>query len=210
MNAFKATSLLLLTGVLLACAAAAPSTRPAGVSPAAAAGGAQDTLIPAGHGTLKQDEVTLSLRSGALLLKLTPLNEGVTRLLAPDTYNRLHGLAQNRRELVSSVRDPELFLVTFFSYQPDVTFQPQDVQLMHQGRLLRLAGVEAITPNWGRQHLDQQENQSAIYAFEGPIDFNQVMTLQYAGAENQSWGSLVPKLQAERNKVLSRASGTAK
>lgn len=53
----------------------------------------QEALVPAGFGTLKQDQFTVSLRSGPLLLKVTPLDESVIRLSAPDTYQKLHSLA---------------------------------------------------------------------------------------------------------------------
>src|SRR4051794_4908289 len=48
--------------------------------------------VPIGFGSMKQDEVTLAIRTGALLVKVTPLQENIIRLLAPDTYRRLHAL----------------------------------------------------------------------------------------------------------------------
>src|SRR5688572_5634767 len=35
----------------------------------------QEQVIPAGYGTLRENEITVSLRSGALLIKVTPLTE---------------------------------------------------------------------------------------------------------------------------------------
>ena len=49
-------------------------------------------LVPAGYGTLIQDHFTLTLESGPLRVKVTPLAESVIRLAAPDTYERLAGL----------------------------------------------------------------------------------------------------------------------
>lgn len=162
--------------------------------------------IPIGRGTLKQDEVTVPIRSGALLVKVTPLAEPVIRLLAPDTYTRLHGLATSRAKDAGkdAIRAPELFLVSFFSYQPDVTFTPEDVQLVHQGQVLRPAAVLPVTTGWGRQLLQQQESQTAIYAFDGPIDYDQPITVRYGMEASELWRSLLDKLRAERNKVLSR------
>jgi hypothetical protein len=187
----------------VACAAAA---LPAGESAAPAAVVDQEGLVPPGYGTLKQDEVTLSLRQGPLLVKVTPLAEAVTRLLAPDTYARLHGLAETRaRELTGmAARPAELFLVSFFSYSPDVAFQPEDVQLLHQGQLLRPVQILPITTGFGSQRLQQQENQSAVFAFEGPIDYDQVFTLRYGAAESDNWSNVRAVLRAERNKVMSR------
>lgn len=205
----KRTPYVLLVALVgAACAAAAVPEGGASSIPAPTAP-RQEALVPPGHGTLKQDEVTLSLRSGPLLIKVTPLAEQVTRLLAPDTYTRLHNLAENRRAEVSAntLSTPELFLVSFFSYQPNVTFQPEDVQLVSQGRLLRPIAIAPVTSGWGSQTLNQQDNQTAIYAFEGPIDYDQVFTLRYGMEETEAWRSLIPKLRAERNRVQSRAGG---
>lgn len=172
----------------------------------------QEALVPPGYGTLKQDQVTVALRIGPLLVKVTPLSESVIRLLAPDTYTRLHGLAESRRAEAASrtVRAPELFLVSFFSYQPDVSFQPEDVQLLHQGQLLRPAGIFPITGGWGSQRLQQQDNQSAIYAFESTIDYDQPHTVRYGPEEADAWRNVIPLLRAERNKVLSRVGGSGR
>ncbi|NJD11883.1 MAG: hypothetical protein FIB01_16060 [Gemmatimonadetes bacterium] len=198
---------LLLTGaVVAACTAAAiPDSTRATVRPVP-----QEALVPPGYGTLKQDQVTVALRSGPLLVKVTPLSESVIRLLAPDTYNRLHGLAESRREEAAArtARSPELFLVSFFSYQPDVAFQPEDVQLLHQGQLLRPVGIFPITTGWGSQRLQQQDNQSALFAFESPIDYDQPITVRYSAEESDAWRNVITLLRAERNRVLSRVGGS--
>ena len=104
--------------------------------------------IPVGLGTLKQDEFTVGLRSDALLIKVTPLEEAIIRLAAPDTYNRLHALRESRAADAqgSNYGAPEMFLVSFFSYQPDVPFQPEDLQLEHQGQVMRPTSILPLTP----------------------------------------------------------------
>ncbi|HWV56194.1 MAG TPA: hypothetical protein VNZ57_01870 [Longimicrobiales bacterium] len=201
----------ILVGVLLAhsmaCASGA-SAQPGPLQPAAPVGPtADDALVPPGLGTLRQDDFTVSLRSGPLLIKVTPLNESVIRLAAPDTYERLHALAEVRRaEASGSIGSPELFLVSFFSYEPDVQFEPADVELTHQGRLIRAARVFPITPGWGTQRLRQQETQSAIYAFEAEIDFDQSIGIRYRAEENRDWDRIISRLQAERARVRGRGS----
>jgi hypothetical protein len=106
------------------------------------------------------------------------------------------------------VRTPELFLVSFFSYQPDTSFQPEDLQLLHQGQLLRPVAIFPITSGWGSQRLQQQDNQSAIYAFESPIDYDQPLTVRYGPQESDSWRNIITMLRGERNKVLSRVGGS--
>lgn len=166
----------------------------------------QRDTIPIGFGSLKQDGVSLSIRTGALLVKVTPMNEAVIRLTAPDTWRRLHALKEaHKQELNKSMGDQDYFLVSFFSYEPDVTFQPQDIQLSHQGRTLRSTAIVPITTGWGKQRLAQQESQTAIYAFDGPIDYEQDITLQYGMDSATNWSDIIRALQDERAKVKSRA-----
>jgi hypothetical protein len=169
-------------------------------------GAADRQLVPPGYGTLRQDDVTVPIRAGALLVKLTPLDEATIRLLAPDTYMRLRALRESRLEEASRAvsRAPELFLVSFFSYQPDMAFQPEDVQLLHQARLLRAAAILPVTTGWGRQQLAQQETQMALYVFPGPIDYQQSMTVRYGLAASDEWRQIVERLESERAKVQSR------
>ena len=80
--------------------------------------GSPRTLPPTGYGTLRQDDITVDLASGDLRLKVTPLAESVTRLTAPDTYQRLSALAgQVHAELVrrSGASSPTFFLVSAYS-----------------------------------------------------------------------------------------------
>jgi hypothetical protein len=168
----------------------------------------RNQLVPAGLGTLKQDEFTMALRSGALLVKVTPLSERVIRFAAPDTYNRLHALAESRRaEAIDRTdsKEPELFLVSFFSYQPDVTFSPEDVQLEYNGRQLRAGAIFPVSPSWGKQMMGQQETQVAVYVFADPIDFEVPIGLRYGMEETTDWQRVIPKLQEERTKIISRS-----
>jgi hypothetical protein len=179
--------------------AQAPATRQDSTSKAA---------LPVGLGTLKQDDFTMGLRSEQLLVKVTPLDEAVIRLAAPDTYNRLHALresrAQDAQTRSNSSEAPQMFLVSFFSYQPDVTFQPEDLQIEHQGRVLRASAILPLTPTWGKGRLSQQEIATAVYAFGEPINYEMPMTVRYGMFENGEWQRIIPKLQVERGKVTGR------
>ncbi|MCI0435834.1 MAG: hypothetical protein L0271_19660 [Gemmatimonadetes bacterium] len=173
-------------------------------------GEAQDTLIPAGYGTLKQDEVTVALRSGPLLIKVTPLDEGIIRTLSPDTYQRLHTLAGTRGAEAASAAlgaKPALFMVSFFSYEADVEYVAENLQLSHRGRLLNPVAVMPVTPAFGRQQLAQQETQVGIYAFDEAIDYRLPIIVRYGAEESSAWNSIIPKLEVERAKIRARASG---
>lgn len=203
---------VVLPWALAACATAAePGASAQGAAlaqPVAETAPPGDTLVPPRYGTLHQDDFTVSLRSGALLIKVTPLAESVIRLAAPDTYDRLHALAENRREEARRMAgdEAELFLVSFFSYEPDVDFQPEDLQLTHRGRLARAIRILPITPGWGRQRLRQQETQTAIYVFEPGIDYGQAITVRYGLESSEEWSRVVPRLEAERARIRGRGS----
>ena len=193
---------------VIGLAALSSSARAQDAKPAAeTSDSARKVLVQPGLGTLKQDEFTLGIRAGALLVKVTPLNERVIRLAAPDTYNRLHALAESRRVDAAarvSSKEPELFLVSFFSYQPDVTFQPEDVQLDYNGRLLRAGAIMPLTASWGKGRMGQQETQAAVYVFADPVDFELPLIVKYGLDQNADWQRIVPKLEIERSKIRSR------
>ena len=90
------------------------------------------------------------------------------------------------------------------SYEQDVAFIPEDLQLTHQGRLMRATRVLPVTGGFGRQRLAQQENQSAIYVFDERIDYEQPITVRYGLLESGEWTQIVPKLEVERAKVRAR------
>jgi hypothetical protein len=171
----------------------------------------QDTSkveVPVGLGTLKQDEFTMGLRSENLLVKVTPLHESVIRLAAPDTYNRLHSLRDSRAQEArtrTNTEAPEFFLVSFFSYQPDVTFQPEDLQIEHKGRLLRASSIIPLTPTWGKGRLNQQEVATAVYVFEDAFNYELPIVVRYGMSDNADWQRIIPRLQVERGKVSGRA-----
>jgi hypothetical protein len=139
---------------------------------------------------------------------VTTLDEGVIRLLAPDTYQRMHALAESRRaDAEMAGPDPELFLVSFFSYQPDTPFHQENLQISYQGRLLQPIAVFPLSTNFGRPLLQQQETQSAIYVFGGPIDYQQPFVIRYGMTSSDDWGQIIPKLDVERARARSRAGG---
>jgi hypothetical protein len=190
-----------------ACAKQTVAQEPAPTTREAAPDSVRKGLVQPGYGTLKQDEFTVGIRSGPLLVKVTPLNERVIRLAAPDTYTRLHALAESRRADAASGTGgapAELFLVSFFSYEPDVTFQPEDVQLEYNGMLLRPGAIIALTPGWGRQRMGQQETQAAIYAFGEPFDYELPLTVKYGMDQSLDWQRVIQTLETERSKIQSR------
>ena len=165
-------------------------------------------LVPSGHGSLLQDEITLTIRSGLVQLKVTPLEEWVLRLTAPDTWSRLSALAAVHRvgvERETGIQDAPLFLVSFFSDTPGAAFNPQDVQVENRGRRQRPTAIRPLTAGWGEERLRQQEPQLAVYAFSEAVDLEQPFLVYYGAEVDAGWEEILRKLEAERERARARA-----
>jgi len=156
----------------------------------------------------------MELVAGRLQIKVTPLAEGVIRLAAPDTYNRLHGMVASRSERIRQLAqqngirgEPKVFLVSFFTYDLQVPYDPSALQLINQGILFFQRGIIALTPEWGRQQAKQQQVQSALYLFDSAINLEVQTEVQYENARNLDWARIIRVLQTERGRVVSRAKG---
>lgn len=200
--------------VLLACAPVEPALvtpAPVDAVPRAVDPDPGGDLPPVGYGSLRQNEFSVELTERTLHVKVTPLAEEVIRLAAPDTYERLRALATSRTataERETEARGAELFLVSFFSREPNVAYRPEELLLMHRGRVHRPVGIIPLTTGWGRQLLQPQRTQSAIYVFEPPFDYDLSLTVRYGFQESDAWHrSVLPLLEEERTRVVSRAGG---
>lgn len=179
-------------------------------SPTVAGDSVQD-LPPLGFGSLRQNEFSVEIVNDPLHVKVTPLAEEVIRLAAPDTYERLHALATSRgpeAEQLTESFGAELFLVSFFSRDANVEYRPEELQLNHRGRSLRPVGIIPLTTGWGRQLLQPQQTQSAIYVFEPPFDYEISLTVRYGLQDSDEWHrAVLPLLEEERARVMARAVG---
>ncbi len=206
--------MLALAACLAGCAPVAsgplgdPEREP---TPEPVSGDSTQGLPPAGHGSLRQDEISVEIVDAALHVKVTPLAEEVIRLAAPDTYDRLRALGASREaeaEALARSDHAVLFLVSFFSREPNVEYSPDELQISHRGRVQRPAGIVPLTTGWGRQLLQPQQTQSAIYAFEPPFDYDLPLTVRYGLLQSDAWSqSVLPRIEEERNRVVSRAGG---
>jgi hypothetical protein len=204
---FPATCAVLACTPVPAPEVAAPA--PA-VDEAPSAADADAHLVPAGFGSLRQDDFSVELSDAAVSLKVTPLTEEVIRLAAPDTYERLHALSRSRRDAVERALEDgdagEIFLVSFFSRDSNVEYRPEELQIMHRGRTVRPAGIIPLTTGWGRHLLQPQQTQSAIYIFASAFDYALPITVRYGLRQSDDWHrTVLPRLDEERTRVLSRA-----
>lgn len=177
------------------------SLAPAGSS-GAEAPSTDGTLPPPGFGTFSQRDISLTLTSGDLRILVTPLAESVLVATAPDTYQRLSALAEPHRPAVD---DNALFLVSFFSDQPDVRFVPEEVQFVSGGRRVRPRSVTPVTPGWGAGRVAQRETEMAVYVFDRPVDLESELTLHYGLERTDAWRAILPRVQAERARARARS-----
>jgi len=170
----------------------------------------RELLVPPGYGTLRQEELSLSAVKGPLVLRVTPLDEWVIRLAAPDTYDRLSGLvASYGGGLLASTGggDRTLFLVSFFSSNQGTVYDPEDVHLVSQGRRYRPLGIEPVSAGWGDTRLVQREPALAVYAYAPELELDMGLRLEYEDVTNDQWSSILQRLQAERSRARARAGG---
>ena len=148
-------------------------------------GTAADTLdpnmVPAGFGTLRQDDIALKIApSSGLNVRLIPLEEGLIRLLSPDSYRALRDLQRGQEREIEMAKQRQrlpsysIWYVSFFAIeQGETRFSPQDLIIQNVGRDFRPIDVIPLTPGFGEYRLRQREVQSAIYVFDGQLDINQ-------------------------------------
>jgi hypothetical protein len=161
-------------------------------------------------GTLSQSDLGLRLRSDELEIRFVPLNERVTRLLAPDAWQSLRGLRAGRQTSIDSLArlnglsDPGLALVTFYAQRDGVRFDPQLLTVVSRGRFLRPVGVVPLSPGFSSQQLAQRGQAMAIFLYEEVIPVDESFTLTYDTLTSDDWQGKLPMLERERARVSSR------
>lgn len=175
----------------------------------------QDT-IPAGYGTLRRDDIVARFSTGTLEIQVLPLDEQVTRLLAPDTHRSLSELLRSRAGDITDAAQrggtehPTLVMVTFLGVVPQARFNPEDLNITSRGRLFRPIGVVPLSPTWSSFQLDARQQAAAIYLFEPGISVREEMTVSYQGMSSDAWSRSIRLLDQERARVKARAQLGAK
>jgi hypothetical protein len=177
-------------------------------------GGAADPLPPPGFGSLKQSDLALNVRSDELEVRLVPLDQRVTRLLARDAHESLESLVHSRRASIDSVARmygisaPGLALVTFFGGRVGARFDPSTLTLGIRNRVLRPRGVVPFSPRFTSQQLDVREQVSAIFVFDELLPVTDDFNFAYQGRVSESWGNKQRRLARARGRVAARARVT--
>jgi hypothetical protein len=194
----------------LGCAWALLATEPA----QAQGQGAMDPLPPPGFGSLRQSDLALQVRNDELEVRLVPLDQRVTRLLALDAYRSLESLVHSRRVSIDSVAkmygisSPGLALVTFFAGREGARFDPSTLSLDIRNRELRPRGIVPLSPRFTSQQLRLREQVSAIFLFEELLPVTDDFTFEYQGLASESWEGKQRTLERERGRVTARWRGT--
>lgn len=169
-------------------------------------------LVPAGTGTLRQDDISIRFVAKGVQVSALPLDENVIRLLSPDSYRALRGIVESRRRDLDviarrlGVREYRLWYVSFHGLEPDARFSPRELFITSAGRDLRPLDVLPLTSGFGEQRLVQRQTQSALYLFDESLDVGHPITVTYESVRNASWNStLLQRLERERALARSRA-----
>lgn len=215
-------ALLIVLCALTACVSA--NAVPAQVLPAGGVTGtAADTLdpsfVPAGFGSLRQDDIALKISpSSGLQVRAIPLDERILRLLSPDSYRSLRDILRSKDKELTAVRERgrlssySIWYVSFYALeQGETRFSPQEFIISNVGRDFRPVDVLPLSPGFGEYRLKQREVQSALLVFDGQLDVNQPLTAQVEGISSVTdWGRVVQSIERERAAVRSRAAAAQK
>ena len=202
----RIAALAIAVGVAVAPARAQDAARPA---PA-------DT-IPAGFGSLRRDEVAVSVQVQGLTIRAIPLDEQVLRTLAPDAYRALHALVASRARALDGIRARtglgvvQAWHVAFFNAQQgEARYDPRGMQLRSAGRDFRPLDVIALVAGYDDGRLAQGRTADAIFVFDPAVQLGQPVTVTLAGVVTEAWADVIPRVERERSAVWSRAAAARK
>jgi hypothetical protein len=169
--------------------------------------------LPAGYGSLTQNDLALRVRNDDIEIRFVPLDPRIMRLMAPDAAQSLRSLVDTKRRSIDSVAaragvaQPGLALVSFFGQRPDARFDPQTLTLMIRNQVFRPLGVIPVNGRFTSQQLDVREQATAIYLFEQDIPVNDSFTLSYGALSSEDWLNKQTILDRERGRVSARSRG---
>ena len=196
-----------------------------GCAPATGAGGVAATpetgvpladtagmgLVPPGYGTLRQDDLSLHIDAGTVLIRALPMDEALIRLLTPDSYRALHDLKEGSRTQLDAMarryggRPVSVWLVSFYGVEPNSRFTPGDLIITSGGRDFRPYDMLPLSAGFGENRLRQRETQSALYVYDGDVQVNQPLSIAYLNGSDTSWEQTLQIIERERAMVRARA-----
>jgi hypothetical protein len=198
--------------VFVGACTTAPQAAVVSTTPSAASRDSSRLLVPAGFGSLKQEDIAIRIARGGLQVQAIPLDETIIRVLSPDSYRALREQITSRKQALDSLARRtglggfSVWLVRFHGLeQGETQFSPMEFIVTSVGRDFRPIDVLPVTPGFGQQRLRQREVQQALYAFDPQVDVNQPLTVQYETSRNSEWPNILARIERERVLVRSRA-----
>ena len=189
-----------------ACAHAQnPPAAPAGSAVADSA--AADSAAPRVYGRLNQSDIAIRLRNDELELRFVPLDAGLLALLSEDGATALERLVARHRPAIDSagrdagISEPGLALVNFFGAKDGVRFDPQLLNILVRGQLLRPLAVVPLSPQFGSGQLDARESVMAIFLFRQSLPVWDPFQISYGSMTSSDWSDRLPLLQRERQRL---------
>ncbi len=170
--------------------------------------------VPAGFGSLRQDDIAIRLEPQGLIVRAIPLDERIIRLLTPDSYRALRDLQESNRRAIEGIarrsggRPPELWYVSFYGLEENARFSPMDLVITSGGQDFRPLDVIPLSTGFGEQRLRQRETQSAVYVYSDGIDVDHPLTVTFQGLQSVIWEQLLQRIERERALVRARALRT--
>jgi hypothetical protein len=204
----------ILALALAACASGGAPERPDAPAPTPSSQSVDTTgqdLIPAGYGTMRQDDLAMRFQTQSALVRVIPLEESVIRVLSPDSYRALRELLESKRVQVqrwaprTGGRPPVVFYVSFYGLEPESRFSPMEFVVNSKGRDFRPLEIIPLSPGFGEQRLRQREVQSALYVFEDGLDVSQPLSVTVEGVSYAGWANTLREIERERALVRTRA-----
>ena len=199
-------------GALTACLGGGSSPAVVTTTPSAASRDSSRLLVPAGYGSLKQEDIAIRVARGGLQVQAIPLDETIIRVLSPDSYRALREQLTSRQSAIDSLARRtgtggfSVWMVRFHGLeQGETPFSPMEFIVTSVGRDFRPIDVFPITPGFGQQRLRQREVQQALYLFDPQVNVNQPLTVQYESTRNSEWSLILSRIERERVLVRSRA-----
>lgn len=173
--------------------------------------------IPAGFGSLRQDDIAIRVQRLGLAIRAIPLDESIIRTLSPDSYRALHDLVLGRSEEIARVArrygstTPSVWYVAFYNTeQGEARFTPTSLTISNVGRDFRALDAIPLTSGFASQRLLQRETQSGLVIFDGTLDVNQPLTLQYESTADASWSQVLQRIERERASIRARAGSSSR
>ncbi len=171
------------------------------------ASNAQPTAGRRLSGKLRQDQVSVRMVVDDIRFEVTPLVDWVLEATAPDTRAYLDRVAAAHAGEIQESSGAgggalTLFLVSLFHEQGEARFYDRDLHLVSRGQRLRPVAVKALTPEWGTGRLPRRRTISAVYAYPGPVSLTRGLLVSYQGAQDASWDSVLPLIEAERARII--------